>query len=143
MKIRPVNFETDLPCIAGNYSFYEGNKAILVDEVHSWLDNSSPGRIAQMFVAVDENNSIQGHVEISHEAWHIAGRLIVFILVDPRFRNKRIGSALWDKSVDFLHGYSPDQPDQFSPPVITHPAWRLHSGVVLQSSGTDLPRIWI
>jgi len=102
MKIRPASLETDLPVIADNYSVYERNKAILVEEVRSWLDNSSTGRIAQMFVAVDENNSIQGHVEISHEVWHTAGKFIVFILVDPRCRGQRLGSALWERSVNFL-----------------------------------------
>jgi GNAT superfamily N-acetyltransferase len=96
----------DLADIAGNYSAYEGSKAILVEEVRSWLDNSSPGRIAQMFVALDENDFIQGHVEISHEVWHKAGTFIVFILVDPHARGRRIGSALWEVSVEFLRACS-------------------------------------
>jgi RimJ/RimL family protein N-acetyltransferase len=103
MKIRPVNLETDLPWVATNYSDFERSKAILPDEVRSWVDTAYPGRIAQMFVAFDANNSIQGSVEISHESWHSAGQYTVFILVDPRRRGQKIGSALWEASVDFLH----------------------------------------
>ncbi len=105
MKIRPVNLATDLPVIAENYSLFERSKAILPEEVRSWVDASSPGRIAQMLVTVDEDGSIQGHVEVSHENWHKAGTFIVFIMVGPRFRGQGIGSALWDASIAFLQPY--------------------------------------
>jgi GNAT superfamily N-acetyltransferase len=106
MKIRPVCIETDLPAIADNYSVYERNKNILAEEVRSFLENTASGRIAQMFVAVDENNAIQGHVEISHEIWNTPGQFIIFILVVPTSRGQKIGSALWDASTDFLQGHT-------------------------------------
>jgi GNAT superfamily N-acetyltransferase len=106
LKIRPVCIETDLPAIADNYSVYERNKNILAEEVRSFLENTASGRIAQMFVAVDENNAIQGHVEISHEIWHTAGQFILFILVDPKYCRQMIGSSLWEASLDFLKGHA-------------------------------------
>ena len=106
MKIRLVNVETDLPVIVNNYSAHERNKNILAEEVRSFLEKSASGRITQMFVAVDENNAIQGHVEISHEIWNTPGQFIIFILVVPTSRDQKIGSALWDASTDFLQGHT-------------------------------------
>ena len=105
MKIRPANIDSDLPAIAANYSVNERNRTILVEEVRSFLENAAAGRIARMLVAFDEIGGILGHVEISHEVWHPAGQFIVFILVEPGCRRQKIGSALWEASIDFLHGY--------------------------------------
>ena len=106
MKIRPVNKDADLSVIANNYSAHERNKTILVEEVRSWLENASNGRIARIFVAVDETDAIQGHVEISHEIWHTTGQFILFILVDPKYCGQMIGSSLWEASLDFLNGHA-------------------------------------
>ncbi len=107
MKIRPVDINSDTPAIASNYSIFERNRTILTEEVRSWLGASFPGRIARMFMAVNETGAIQGHVEICHDPWHIPGQFIVFILVDPRCRGLGIGSALWDATMDFLREHHP------------------------------------
>lgn len=101
MRIRPANIDTDLPKIVEITNPYETNP--LTDEqVRSFFEYNPPGRIQQRLVAVDEKDTVIGYSGAVHEASAPDGRFIVWVIVEPAERGRRIGSALWEALLGFL-----------------------------------------
>jgi GNAT superfamily N-acetyltransferase len=101
MNIRPAHIETDLPDIVRIINPYETNP-LTVDQVRSFFQYNPPGRIQMRLVAVDENNALTGYSGFVHEASTPARHFIVWVVVDPDFRCRGIGAALWDATLDSL-----------------------------------------
>ena len=94
MKIRTASIATDAPAIAE--IFIQSNAEVTtVDEVCSWMQSSAPGRIAHHQVCVDEQDAVIGYGHIIHTASSPANLFYAWIGVNPPYRRRGIGSALW------------------------------------------------
>jgi GNAT superfamily N-acetyltransferase len=101
MKIRPAKIATDLPRIVEITNPYETNP-LTVDQMRSFFEYNPPGRIQKRLVAVDEKDEVIGYSGAIHEASTPAGRFIIWVIVDPSRRGRKIGSALWEALLEFL-----------------------------------------
>jgi GNAT superfamily N-acetyltransferase len=103
MKIRNARIETDLPDIVRIINPCETNP-VSVDQVRSFFQYNPPGRTQLRLVAADENDKVAGYSGLIHEASAPVGHFITWVIVDPAFRRRGTGSALWDAMLSGLKG---------------------------------------
>jgi GNAT superfamily N-acetyltransferase len=104
MEIRTARIETDLPAIARLVNTFE-TYPVTVEQLYTWFQrDSAPGYAALRLVAVDEKDVVAGYGMIVHAASAPAYHFYVWVGVDPAFRCRKIGSALWDAALAYLKG---------------------------------------
>lgn len=101
MRIRPARIETDIPAVTRLINGYETNP-VTDEQVRGWFLKTGPGRITLRLVAVDDADAVCGYAQANHEAAAPEHQFYVWQAVDPVWRRRGIGAALWDALLSFL-----------------------------------------
>ena len=94
-SIRPARIETDLADIVRMTNPYE-SQPVTIDERRKWYQYNPPGRLQLRLVAVDEKDAVIANGGYVHESHSPGGHFTVWVIVDPDYRGRGVGSALWD-----------------------------------------------
>ena len=101
MKIRPASAKTDLPAIVRITNPYEA-APVSEEQMREYFEYEAPGRVHLRLVAVDEGERVIAYAGMVHQPSQPAGKFTVWVIVDPAFRSRGIGSALWEQLLPAL-----------------------------------------
>jgi GNAT superfamily N-acetyltransferase len=101
MSIRLARPESDLAGIASVVNAFE-REPVSIATVKQWFEYMPPGRIAHRMVATNEHDEVIGYSVATHETWWSAHRFYAWVGVDPQWRQRGFGWALYADANAFL-----------------------------------------
>jgi GNAT superfamily N-acetyltransferase len=93
--IRDARIDTDIPDIVRISNPYE-EQPVTVEQRRKGFQYAPTGRVQRRLVPVDENGAVTGYAGYVHEAHSPEGYFTTWVIVDPGYRRRGIGTALWD-----------------------------------------------
>ena len=101
MRLRLAQPDTDIPGIAGLVNTFE-RQPLTLAAVQKWFAHMPPGRITHRMVAVDEGDAVIGYSVTCHEPWWRDRHFYLWVVVDPQWRQRGLGLALYQEAQSFL-----------------------------------------
>jgi ribosomal protein S18 acetylase RimI-like enzyme len=101
MHVRPARPESDIQGIAAIVNTFE-REPLALDTVQGWFEHMPPGRIARRMVATDDHDSVIGYSVILHESWWPDHHFYLWLAVDPQWRQRGLGLALYQDAQALL-----------------------------------------
>ncbi len=102
MNIRPVRLDTDVSTVTRIYNACEPGYPTAENEIRRWIGLRSPRRIALHLVTADEQDSAVAVANCIHAAEAPHRHFYAWLGVNPGYRCRGVGSALWDVLLRFL-----------------------------------------
>lgn len=106
--LRPCETPQDFEGMARLFCF-DRNEPISAEKVAEWEKNwpEEGGRVRT--VAVDQAGQLIGYADAERWPWAKVGKLYVYAIVDPAWRNQGVGSALVESLQAFIQEQEPEE----------------------------------
>ncbi|GHO69608.1 N-acetyltransferase [Ktedonobacter sp. SOSP1-52] len=101
IRLRTLNPDQDYPRLADLLSTTEF-EPVSPDMLLARQQSAPPAQVQHTTLAISTQNSVLGFSQILHNPWVHRGQFWISIVVDPAWRRRGIGSALYDHALAFL-----------------------------------------
>lgn len=98
ITIRPANPDTDYDRIADLLNLIEA-QPVTAGAIHGW--DKREGFTLRREVAVTDQDDVIGYGVTVHAPWAAARRFAINVIVDPAWRCRGVGAALYDRALAF------------------------------------------
>ena len=129
MNIRTACIETDLLGIVRLINACDPDHPTTLDSLRPNFLDATPGRVQRRLVAVDEKEAVKGYSVVIQVAEAPAHHFYVWLGVDLSLRGQRIGSALWNISLEYLQTQGADGTNRQRFAQCTHPGDQPQDGL--------------
>lgn len=94
MPIRPIQPAADALQVAAMHSQVE-RETVTPADIERWCAHLPPGRVAHRLVTTDAQDAATGYGMALHEPGWPAGHFYVWVVIDPAWRGRGLGAALY------------------------------------------------